>query len=224
MARLLLADDNDEVRVMLSSWLKLKDRHTVDTTEDGTGAWEFLRSYAYDVVILDWDMPGIDGIQLCKQFRSVNNVTPVVMLTGRDTTEDKINGLDAGADDYLTKPFSAEELSARIRSLLRRKPVETHGVLQSGDLLVDTIGRVVSVHGESVLLSPTEFDLLVFFVQNTGRKFAAEAVLAKVWGVDQEVSSGALRTTIKRLRRKLDERFGTCPLDYVRGEGYGWMA
>lgn len=226
MARILLADDNQEVLVMLSSWLKLKDRHTVDTAEDGRSALEFLSTYSYDAVVLDWEMPGIEGVEVCRQFRRRNNLTPVIMLTGRDATEDKIVGLDAGSDDYLTKPFSAEELSARIRALLRRSatPPCSTVKLQSAGIVVEPDSRKVTAQEKELSLSPTEYNLLVFFITHSGQGFSAEQVVARVWGDPDEANPATLRTAIKRLRRKIEAAMGSCPLVNERTLGYYWQA
>jgi len=224
MARVLLADDHNELRRMLSLWLTHEDKLTVDTAADGAAALEFLRSFSYDVVVLDWEMPFKSGIEVCREFRSINRTTPIIMLTGRQSTEDKIIGLDSGADDYLTKPFSAEEFSARIRALLRRQSVPLVETLECAGVVLDPLSRKVTAAGQELNLSPTEFNLLAFFIQNSGEIFSPEALVERVWGDSDDASVGGLRTTVKKLRRKLEEAAGTSALDTVRGSGYIWKA
>ena len=224
MAGVLLADDSKEVLVMLSSWLKYEDKLTVDTAPNGAAALDFLKTYSYDVVVLDWEMPGVEGVEVCRQFRQLNNQTPVIMLTGRNTTEDKIFGLDAGADDYLTKPFSAEELSARIRALLRRQVAAPIQKLECSGIVLEPDSHAVTANGMPLALSPTEFNLLAFFIQHKSEIFSPEALVARVWGDSDEASVAGVRTTIKRFRRKLEAALGECPLETVRGSGYLWKA
>lgn len=222
MARVLLADDNKEVLVMLSSWLKFEDNLTVDTAADGRAALEFLRSFAYDVIVLDWEMPEMSGVDVCKEFRRGNHTTPVIMLTGRDSTQDKITGLDSGADDYMTKPFSAEELSARIRALLRRQAAPPAKEMQSAGVEIKPESHSASFNGQALNLSPTEFNLLAFFMENSNQIFAPEALVARVWGQADDASVAGVRTAVKRLRKKLEAQGSGCPLDTIRGSGYIW--
>lgn len=222
MARVLLADDSKEVLVMLSSWLRLEDQHTVDTASDGQQALDFVLTYGYDVIVLDWEMPKMQGIEVCRRAKQKSPSTPVLMLTGRDTVDDRVQGLDAGADDYLTKPFSAEELSARVRALLRRKAAPVAETLVSGALSLTPSARGVTANGQAINLSPTEFDLLEFFIRNSGSSFSPEVLLSRVWADADDATIATVRTTINRLRGKLEAALGTCPLVTERGLGYRW--
>ena len=222
MARLLLADDDNEVLVMLSSWLRLTDQHTVDTASDGEQALDFILTYTYDLIVLDWEMPKLQGIEICRRFKQKCPDTPVLMLTGRSAIADTIQGLDAGADDYITKPFSASELSARVRALLRRfAPPESEKLISNG-LTLEPSSRSVTANGLPLDLSPTEFELLEFFLRNSGSTFPVEALISRVWNDSDKSSVAAVRTTINRLRIKLEKALGVCPIQTERGSGYRW--
>lgn len=224
MARVLLADDDRSVLVMVSSWLRLEDQHTVDTASDGQEALDFLLTYGYDAVVLDWEMPKLAGVEVCRRFKQEHPETPVLMLTGKDTTDDKITGLDAGADDYITKPFSAEELSARLRALLRRRAAPAAEKVVSGSVSLEPASRSAFASGKPLQLSPIEFNLLEFLLKHPGDCFSPEALLSRVWADAEEATVASVRVTVNRLRTKLEEALGTCPLTTVRGSGYRWDA
>lgn len=226
MARILLADDNREVLVMLSSWLNVADQHTVDTAADGKAALDFALSYKYEVFVLDWEMPEMSGVEVCRIIKQKHPDVPILMLTGRGEVRDRIEGLDAGADDYLTKPFSAEELSARIRALLRRSAAAAAETAQedlvSGSVTLIPASRNAYKSGTKLQLTPTEFNLLEFFMRHPGQSFSPEALLAQVWGNADDATIASVRTTINRLRGKLDESGKDCPIATERGAGYRW--
>lgn len=222
MAKVLLADDDYELVVMLSGWLRHENKHVVETAADGQEALDLLLTYSYDVVVLDWEMPKISGVDVCRQLREKRPYVPVLMLTGRRTLDDKIEGLDAGADDYLTKPFSPQELSARVRSLLRRPAEDPESALVSGTVRLDTVGRTATANGKSLNLAPREFDLLEFFIRHPQTSFTTDALLARVWSDTEEVSAAAVRMSITRVRTKIEGAQDSCPLKTVRGEGYKW--
>lgn len=222
MARLLLADDDRSVLVMLSSWLKLEDQHTVDTASNGEEALSFLEAYSYDIVILDWEMPKIAGVEVCRRFKEKNPGVPVLMLTGKDTVQDKVQGLNAGADDYLTKPFQAEELSARVRALLRRGNKQETAALVSGAVSLEPLAKRVTIKGAELRLSPTEFALLEFFLTNPDQSFSPEALLSRIWAGADDATIASVRVTVNRLRTKLEGALGNAPLTTVRGSGYSW--
>ncbi len=222
MAKVLLADDDYELVVMLSAWLRHENNHVVETARDGQEALDFLLTYFYDVVVLDWEMPKISGVDVCRQLREKRPYVPVLMLTGRRTLDDKVEGLDAGADDYLTKPFSPQELSARVRSLLRRPAEDPESALVSGTVSLDTAGRTATANGKALNLAPREFDLLEFFIRHPQTLFTTDALLARVWSDSEEVSAAAVRMSINRVRTKIEGAQDSCPLKTVRGEGYKW--
>src|SRR5262249_466480 len=159
----------------------------------------------YDMVVLDVNLPKLSGLDVCKQFRESGGSTPILMLTGKDAIDDKERGLDAGADDYLTKPFHLKELSASVRALLRRPNTFTGDVLRSGDLILETSTFRVSRDGEDIQLSQQEFALLEFLMRNANQVFSPEALLDRVWKSSSDVSPAAIRTHIKMLRKKLDK-------------------
>jgi len=208
--------------VMLSAWLKHESNYVVETAADGQEALDLLLTYCYDVVVLDWEMPKISGVEVCRQFRAQRPYTPVLMLTGRRTVDDKVEGLDAGADDYLTKPFSPQVLSARVRSLLRRASHDTEAAIVSGQVLLDVAGKTASVNNKDLQLAPREFELLEFFVRHPRDCFSPEALLNRVWSDSEGFSVAAVRMSVKRLRAKIEEAGGECPLKTARGVGYSW--
>lgn len=200
--KILVVEDDSDLNDSLVAWLRA-ERFVVEAAKSGSRALDFLSSSVFDAIVLDWELPDMQGVDICKGLRDKGVLTPVLMLTGRTTTKDKITGLDAGADDYLTKPFQLEELSARIRSLLRRQ-YEPPPAIVVGDLKLDTFGRVVSKGGKDVRLLPREFDLLEFFMKHPNEVFSAEALVSRVWEKGG-VTTDAVTTCIKRLRQKLDD-------------------
>jgi len=189
----------------------------VHTGPDGR---ERLLFYEYDLVILDWDLPTISGLDICKEFRSRGGKTPVIILTGKGQLQEKETGLDAGADDYLTKPFEMRELMARVRSLLRRPTGYSDTVLEVGDIVLDqTIFRVTR-GGEEIRLLPKEFALLEFFMRHKGQQFSAEAVLNRVWPSESDATPESFRTCLKRLRQKIDVEGRPSIIEFVHGLGY----
>jgi two-component system, OmpR family, response regulator len=174
----------------------------------------------YDVIVLDWDLPGATGVEICTSFRAKGGNTPIIMLTGKSTLRDKEEGLDSGADDYLTKPFHIKELSARIRALLRRPLSVTGNTLKVGDITLCPISYKVTKAEQEVQLLPREFALLEFLMRHPGQVFGAEALLDRVWNSDSEASPDALRTCMKRLRKKIESPEGDSIIKTVHGVGY----
>lgn len=218
MAKILLVEDDkglaDSVRDRL-----LLDHHSVEHIADGESGFARVRSSPYDLIILDWGLPHMSGIEILRRFRSLGGTTPVLLLTGRDKIDDKAQGLDSGADDYLPKPFHMRELSARVRALLRRPPLATQGnVFTAGAVVVDTVRHTVSVGGEAVSLLPREFQLLEFFIRHPNQVYSAEAVVKAVWPTDSDVTVEALRTALKRMRKKVDPKGEL--LRTIHGVGY----
>lgn len=215
--KILVVEDDVDLNESLVTWLRA-ERFVVEAAQDGNRALDFIYASAFDAVVLDWELPDMTGIDICREMRERGVNTPVLMLTGRTTTKDKITGLDSGADDYLTKPFQLEELSARLRSLLRRQ-YEPPPALVVGDLSLDTFGRVVSKGGQDVRLLPKEFDLLEFFMKHPNEVFSAEALVSRVWANDN-VTTDAVTTCIKRLRKKLSNED---MIRTVHGVGYKFV-
>ncbi|HEY9786291.1 MAG TPA: response regulator transcription factor [Candidatus Obscuribacterales bacterium] len=204
MAKVLLIEDDSELTSMIVSWLE-GERHLVEVALDGIEGMDKIRFNQYDVIILDLSLPHRSGLDILKEFRQERGTTPIIILTGRQKVSDKEEGLDAGADDYLTKPFSMKELSARLRALLRRSRMSGVSVLQVGDLTLDPDNYLVKRASKEIHLLPRDFSLLEFFMRHPGKVFSTETLLARVWHSDSEASGEAVRTAIKRLRKKLDE-------------------
>jgi DNA-binding response OmpR family regulator len=219
MPKVLVVDDNTELAVLIHDFL-LAENHAVDMVHDGQEAADRLKYYSYDVVILDWDLPKLSGVEVCKSYRASGGATPVIMLTGKKELEDKITGLDAGADDYLTKPFEMGELSARIRALLRRPAAATGNTLKVRELVLETDKMRLTRGDEEIYLVPKELALLEFLMRHPDHVFSSEALIARVWASDSEASPDTVRTYINKLRKKLDRPGEQSYLRTVHGLGY----
>jgi two-component system, OmpR family, copper resistance phosphate regulon response regulator CusR len=202
VTKILIAEDNEDLNQELVLTLK-GEHYTVDTSKDGADALAFLRSYSYDLAILDWDLPNMTGIDVLKTIRSAGNMTPVIMLTGKSRLEEKETGLDTGADDYLTKPFLSRELLARIRSILRRSAKVSDNVLRVRDLVLDPKDHILTINGVEVSLFPIEFSLLEFFLRHPDQPFSSEALIERVWNSDSNATGNTVRTYVYTLRKKL---------------------
>lgn len=219
MAKILVVEDDQALASMMQKWLQF-EHHTVEAVHDGQQGLENLKFYKYDAVILDWDLPRMSGPEVCKQFRASGGTSPVIMLTGKNAVDDKITGLESGADDYLTKPFNMKELSARLRAVMRR-PTEYKGdVLTSGDIVLDAKQMRVTRGGQDVGLSQAEFALLQFLMRNHTQVFSPEALLDRIWHSSSDVSPAAIRTHIKNVRKKLDVDGADSIIRNVHGVGY----
>ncbi len=223
---ILVAEDDPAIGKALKRTLN-HEGYDVRLAVDGAEAWEMLVQQEADLVILDVAMPFLSGLEVCRRLRSVGNRTPVLMLTARHTVDDRVEGLDAGADDYLAKPFSLDELLARIRALLRRAKVtgvalsrDVRDVLSVGDVQLDRAGRTVDRAGLPVRLTKTEFDLLELLMENKGIVLSRDVIYERVWGFYFETASKSLDIYIGYLRRKLEANGGERFLHTVRGVGY----
>ncbi len=221
MAKILIVEDDVQLCKLIRDWLSL-EHHNVELEHDGQEALNRLKVYEYDLVVLDWEMPGVSGIDILKDFRSRGKKTPVLMLTGRGSIDDKETGLDTGADDYLTKPFHGKELTARIRALLRRPERMVDNVLKAGNIELDRSTFRVTLSGGELKLVPKEFALLEFLMRHPKRVFAPEALLNKVWSNDSDATLDALQTCIKRLRKKIDAEGKPSMIRNVHGVGYSF--
>ena len=213
VAKILIVDDDLNHIKTVKSFLAL-EHHNIEYALDGAAGQDLVAASAYDIVILDWTLPDMSGIDFLKWYRRKGSA-PVIMLTGKGTIENREEGLDCGADDYLIKPFSARELAARIRALLRRAPSLSSTVV-AGKLQLDAKKLVAQVDGTEVHLTQTEFALLDFLARHPEEAFGAQALMTRVWKADSEVSDNALRQTIRRLRAKL----GNDIVVAVAGLGY----
>lgn len=208
MAKILVVEDDLSVASAIEEFL-CAEQHTVDKVHDGQDAVERLEVFHYDVLILDWNLPRLTGIEVCKHVRAQGKSTLVIMLTGKTDIDDRLTGLDTGADDYMTKPFHASELAARVRALLRRPSKIQEDVLHRGDLEVNTKTRRVTKGGAEINLQPMEYKLLEFFMRQPDRLFSSEALLRRCWSDEADISLDAIYTCIRRLRKKLDTNDGT---------------
>jgi DNA-binding response OmpR family regulator len=221
MAKIFLIEDDPEISSNVQDWLQSCENHIVDVSGDGKDGLEQLRFYNYDLIILDWDLPNLNGLELCTTFRGRGGNTPILFLTGKRELINKEAGFDAGADDYLTKPFSVRELAARVRALLRRPPmVGTAGVLTCRHVSMDPNSAHVSSNGAEVKLNAKEYALLEFLLRHPGQLFNADALLDRVWSTDSNATTEAITTTVKRLRKKLDIDGHKSIITTVHGLGY----
>jgi DNA-binding response OmpR family regulator len=220
MAKILLVEDDTDLSGRVQEWLSF-EQHAVEAVFDGLEAGQRLRIYSYEVVILDWDLPKCTGIEVCKEFRSRGGSTPILMLTGKGSINEKETGLDAGADDYLTKPFHLKELSARIRALLRR-PVASYtgATLKAGPLELDPSTRRVTKSGDELTLLPKEYALLEFFLRHPNEVFSPDALLNRVWNSESDASTDTIYTYIKMLRKKITPEAPSSMIKTVHGVGY----
>lgn len=219
MAKILIVEDEPAMSEPIKLFLT-HEHHLVEVVTDGLEAIERLKFYKYDVIILDWMLPNATGVEVCKQFRSGGGTTPILMLTARQQTQEKVFALDAGADDYLTKPYEVQEVSARVRALLRRPQSVAGNILKARNVILEPSTFKVSRDGQEIQLLPKEFALLEFFMRHPNQVFSAEALLDRVWSSDSEASPETIRTYIKRLRQKIDVAGQTSLINTVHGVGY----
>ncbi|MFE5808024.1 MULTISPECIES: response regulator transcription factor [unclassified Streptomyces] len=230
-ARILVVDDEPAVREALRRSLAFEG-YAVQTAVDGLDALDRAASYAPDLIVLDIQMPRMDGLTAARRLRASGSVTPILMLTARDTVGDRVTGLDAGADDYLVKPFELDELFARVRALLRRSSYATpqagtetrEDALTFGDLRMDLVTREVTRAGRPVELTRTEFTLLEMFLAHPRQVLTREQILKTVWGFDFEPSSNSLDVYVMYLRRKTEAGGEPRLVHTVRGVGYALRA
>jgi two-component system, OmpR family, response regulator MprA len=219
--RLLVVDDDRALRDALRRALTLAG-YEVRLTESGAGALSEVATGVPDAVVLDIGLPDIDGLEVCRRLRRDGNRVPVLMVTARDAVSDRVDGLDAGADDYLVKPFDIDELKARLRALLRRSGADgdVDGGLTFGDLRLDPARHGVSVDSAFVELTRTEYQLLELLMLNPRRVLPHTLIYDRVWGYDFGPTSNALRVYVGYLRRKLEEAGASAEIHTVRGVGY----
>lgn len=218
--KILFVEDDERIAQPLAEDLR-HQYHIVDIAEDGIRGWEYAQLGAYDLILLDWMLPRLDGITLCKRLRAAGYTVPILMLTAKDTTTDKVIGLDAGADDYLIKPFELEELSARVRALSRRSLETRQPVLICGDLRLDPSTCNVTFGEKELSLTPKEYMILELFLRNPTVVFSRAILLDKLWEVGKLPTQETIKTHITSLRRKLKEAGGSEDLiETVYGVGY----
>ncbi|MGH3002148.1 MAG: response regulator transcription factor [Gaiellaceae bacterium] len=217
--RILVVEDEAKIAGMLRRGLS-EEGHAVDVASRGEDALWRARAHRYDAILLDVMLPGMDGFETCQALRSAGVWAPVLMLTARDAVEDRVAGLDVGADDYLSKPFSFAELLARLRALRRREPKERPTVLEVGDLRLDPATREVIRDGAPVELSAKEFALLEILMSRAGEVLSRYQLLEYAWDGDYDNRSNVVDVYISYLRSKIDRPFGRHSIETVRGAGY----
>lgn len=217
MTKVLVVEDD---LVLLESVINCLEfeHYQVEAVSNGREAMELLRSFPFGLLILDWDVPEMSGVEICKEYRERGGNAPILMLTGKNTVDDKEMGLDAGADDYLTKPFHPKELMARVRALLRRPVVVGASVLKVGDFVLDPRKYSVTVGNKNINLPPKEFALLEIFMRNPNQVFSSDALFDRVWSSDSEASPRSVRVYIQRLREKLGP--AGAAIENLHGVGY----
>ena len=217
--RILLVEDNrrlsDSLRLILQ-----EDGYAVDTAYDGNEGEEAGMISGYDVIILDIMLPGKNGLEVCRELRNRRITTPILMLTARDALEDRVVGLDSGADDYLVKPFEVDELRARLRALLRRESSSKTGVLSIADLELDPASHTIQRGGQTIDLTAKEFSILEYLMRHPNRLITREMAEEHLWSYDRVVSSNVVDVYIRRLRRKIDDPFQVKLIETMRGAGY----
>jgi DNA-binding response OmpR family regulator len=218
---ILVVEDQQRLANLLKRVLS-EERHAVDVAYNGTDGYDLAASGTYDLVVLDVMLPGVDGIQICRQMREDGVQTPVLMLTARGAVEDRVTGLNVGADDYLTKPFAMEEFLARVNALLRRRnrEIETTTEISVGDLTLDLVRHEVRRGGKIIDLTAKEFALLEYLIRNSGQALTRTQITDHVWRYDLDALSNVVDTYIHYLRDKVDKGFSHPLIKTVRGVGY----
>lgn len=216
--KILLVEDQKDLREILEK--RLKKEYSVDSCEDGEEALDFLSVYSYDIVLLDIMLPKLDGMEVLRRMRQRGMDTPVLLLTAKNDIKDRVLGLDSGADDYLVKPFSYEELLARIRVLTRRQTAHRTSRLQLGDLVIDTANKSVSRGGNPIALTGKEFQLLEFMMHHPNMLLTRDQLAQRAWDSSFEGGSNIVDVYIRYLRRKIDDNYEYKMIRTIRGQGY----
>jgi DNA-binding response OmpR family regulator len=217
--RILLVEDEKKVADMVARGLKA-ERLAVDVAHDGEMGWQMASMYEYDLAILDLMLPGLSGTEILRRIRKKNSTVPILILTARDATDEKVQNFEAGADDYLTKPFAFAELLVRVKALLRRGPVTRASVLRGADLEVDRLSKQVRRAGKRIDLTAKEYSLLEYFATNPGRVFSRTMIIEHVWDQSFEGLTNIVDVYVRHLREKVDDAFPTKLIRTVRGMGY----
>jgi two-component system copper resistance phosphate regulon response regulator CusR len=217
--RILIVEDERKVAEMVSRGLKA-EHYAVDVAENGETGWAMVHTYDYDLVILDLGLPGMDGTELLRRIRGRNANIPVLLLTARDATSSKVEGFEAGADDYVTKPFAFAELVVRVKALLRRGPANQSSKVKVGDLEFDRMTQHVSRAGHRIELTPKEYALLDYLASHPGRVLSRTMIVEHVWDQSFEGLTNIVDVYVRHLRAKIDDPFPTKLIRTVRGAGY----
>lgn len=217
--RILVVEDEKKLSSFINKGLR-EEHYTVDVANDGEEGLGFVLKQPYDAIVLDLSLPKMDGLDVLRKVRAENIATPVLILTARGSTQDKVAGLDAGADDYLTKPFVFEELSARLRSLLRRSSSEKSTTLRAGDLVLDTVSHKARRGDKEIEFTAKEYSLLEYLIRNKGRVLSRSVIAQHVWSYNFFTESNIIDVYINRLRHKVDDGFDQRIIHSIRGVGY----
>ncbi len=218
--KILIVEDEKKLCQIIGKHFK-SEGYTVDMCNDGLDAIDYINGTEYDAIILDIMLPGIDGISLLKKIRDLKHHTPVLLLTAKNSIEDKVNGLDSGADDYLTKPFSLEELTARIRVLIRRTGIERlENNITVGEVTLDLNKHVAIRNGVEIHLTAKEYSILEYLMHNKGIVLSREKIEKHIWNYDYEGSSNIIDVYIRTLRSKIDSKYENKLIHTVWGVGY----
>ncbi len=219
VAKILLVEDDPTLAKQVKDWLEL-EHHQVEVSGRGLDAIERLKFFQFDLVLLDWNLPERNGIEILTEFRNAGGTTPVIMLTTRDSITDKESGLGIGADDYLTKPFHLRELAARVAAIVRRQSRVYGGVLKIRDIELDATTRLVTRNGAEIKLQPQEFAVFEFFLRNPKEIYSLDTLLGRLWPSDSDASPETVRVCITRLRSKLESTDYPSVIKTVHRVGY----
>jgi two-component system copper resistance phosphate regulon response regulator CusR len=217
--RILLVEDEKKVADIIERGLKA-ERYAVDVCYDGNQGWETANAYDYDLIILDLMLPGLSGTEILERVRRKNSQVPILILTARDSMDDKVTNFERGADDYLTKPFAFAELLVRVKALLRRGPVNRSSVLRVGDLEIDRLSQKVRRAGKKIDLTGKEYALLEYLATHPGRVFSRTMIIEHVWDQSFQGLTNIVDVYVRHLREKIDDPYDNKLLHTVRGVGY----
>ena len=217
--RILIAEDEKKIAEFIKRGLK-EEGYAADLAHTGPDALRLAEENPYDLLLLDVMLPGLDGVAVCARLRANGFASPILMLTAKDRVEDKVKGLDSGANDYLTKPFAFEELLARIRALLRAKPAEASTLLRAGDIELDLAAHKASLSSKELDLSAKEFSLLEYLVRNKGKIVTRTMIAEHVWDINFDTGTNVIDVYINYLRNKLEKKPAKKVIHTVRGKGY----
>lgn len=218
MAKILLVEDDLEMQAVIERWL-VSCNHTVEICDNGEDALNYMLGAYFDLIVLDLSLPKLDGIEVCKRYRDSRGASPIIMLTGRNLIADKVKGLDLGADDYVTKPFSVKELSSRITAILRRPRDQYQQVIAAGKFSLDSRKHTILMDEKPITLNPTDYNLIQFFIRHPNTIFSCDELIDKVWHTGAEPGNDAVRSAIKRIRQAINDTDGLI-IENVKKVGY----
>ena len=220
MTRILLAEDDSRLGKLVE-YMLTQNKFNVEWITNGADIFEYAMYSEYDILILDWMMPNVSGLEACRQLREAGYERAILMLTAKDTVEDRVMGLDAGADDYLVKPFEFDELLARLRALARRSTQKIQQeIIEIGEFTLNRTTKVLMKNDQIIQLSPREFQIFDLLAQNLGVVVPRDIILDRIWGLERDITSNNIDSYMKILRKKLTEVDGTIAIKTVRGIGY----